>query len=50
MLYPPTALQEPPVVPDQDLALPGRPNLAVRVLTLENLVADLQERLARLET
>ncbi|EGB02915.1 hypothetical protein AURANDRAFT_68452, partial [Aureococcus anophagefferens] len=29
MLYPPTVLQESPVVPDQDLALPGRPNLAV---------------------
>ena len=49
LLYPPTALQEPPE-PPQDVALPGQPNLAVRVLTLETLVADLQERLARLET
>ena len=30
--------------------IPSRPNSAVRVLTLETLVADLQERLARLET
>jgi len=34
----------------KDIALPGQPNLAVRVMTLERLVADLQERLAQLET
>ena len=50
MLYPPTALQEPPAPPQQDIALPGQPNLAVRVMTLERLVADLQERLTQLET
>lgn len=33
----------------QDIALPGQPNLAMRVLTLEGVVADLQERLAQLE-
>ena len=50
MLYPPTALQEPTAPPQQDIALPGQPNLAVRVMTLERLVADLQERLTQLET
>ena len=34
----------------QDITLPGQPNLAMRVLTLEGVVADLQERLAQLET
>ena len=29
----------------QIIALPGQPNLAMRVLTLEGIVADLQERL-----
>ena len=34
----------------QVIALPGQPNLAMRVLTLEGIVADLQERLGQLET
>jgi hypothetical protein len=33
----------------QVVALPGQPNLAMRVLTLEAIVADLQERLAQME-
>ena len=34
----------------QVIALPGQPNLAMRVLTFEGIVADLQERLGQLET